>query len=137
MYFYSHEDYVQLMIQTIHIKTGTSAGAHLVVCGPGGIGKTMVASIVYHHDVVADIFKGRHHFVRCKVCDTSSSLLGAIASSLCIEISKGDPLALILDALKGISDPLLLVLDNFETSWHSGSTDQKRIPTILQQISGI
>ena len=125
------------MIETIRVKTEMSIGARLIVRGPGGIGKTTVASAVYHDPVIENIFKSHRHFVRCDGSDTAALLLAAIASSLGVDLSKGNPLDLILDALKGSRGPLLLVLDNFETAWHSERIDQERISTILLQISSV
>jgi hypothetical protein len=44
---------------------------------------------------------------------------------------------LILDTLKGSRGPLLLVLDNFETAWHSERVDHEQISKILLQISSV
>ena len=125
------------MIETIRVKTEMSIGAHLIVRGSGGIGKTAVAITVYHDPVIQNIFKSHRHFVRCDGSDTAALLLAAIASSLGVDLSKGDPLNLILDTLKGSRGPLLLVLDNFETAWHSERVDQEQISRILLQIFSV
>ena len=137
-HFFGREDYLHSMIETIRVKTKMSIGARLIVRGSGGIGKTAVAITVYHDPVIQNIFKSHRHFVRCDGSDTAALLLAAIASSLGVDLSKGKPLNLILDTLKGSRDPLLLVLDNFETAWHSEHVvDQEEISTILLQISTV
>src|ERR1700761_4880297 len=124
------------MKSAIITKHLTADGAaHLVIRGPGGIGKTSVALAVFHHPEVDTLFRQERYFVHCEAAETAPLLLAAIASSLDLDLSQGDALKLVVGELKAKSAPVLLVLDNAETCWHS--PHRAHIRTILQHISAI
>ena len=135
VHFYGRGDYVARIIELITEQLIANGAAHLVIQGPGGIGKTSVALAVFNHPSVNTFFSQERYFIRCEAAETALLLLTAIASSLDVDLSKGDALKLVIGALNARSSPILLVLDNAETCWYSSQRDDIRM--ILQHVSAI
>src|ERR1700761_2919486 len=135
VHFYGRDEYVTRIIELITKQLTSNGAAHLVIRGPGGIGKTSVALAVFHHPSIDTLFRQGRYFVHCEAAETGPLLLTAIASSFDVNLSRGDALKLVVGELKAKSTPILLVLDNAETCWHS--PHRAHIRTILQHISAI
>jgi tetratricopeptide (TPR) repeat protein len=128
------------MVKIIQDDVETGRGAHLVIRGYGGIGKTSVALAICHHPTVIKIFGDYRFFVECETTDTAMTLLQEIASHLHLNISKGNAhtgLVAGLDALSSTRN-LLLVLDNADTFLYSSDRRQAReIDSILSDIAAL
>jgi hypothetical protein len=128
------------MVSIIETSIQAGRGAHLVVCGYGGIGKTAVALAVCHHPTIRALFGPLRLFVECDMAEKPELLLQEIASRLGIQLSEGNTHALVIAALKAMSStqPLLLILDSAESFLDSSSLpDGKEINDILSDISAI
>src|SRR6201996_7570694 len=135
VHFYGRDEYVARIIELVTQQLSAEREAHLVIRGPGGIGKTSVALAVFHHHSMDILFRQERYFVRCEAAETASLLLVAIASSLDVDLSQGNALKLVIGALNARSSPILLLLDNAETCWYS--SHREHIRTILQHISAM
>ena len=135
VHFYGRDEYVARIIELVTQQVSAKRAAHLVIRGPGGIGKTSVALAVFHHHSIDTLFREERYFVRCEAAETASLLLVAIASSLDVDLSQGNALKLVIGALNARSSPILLLLDNAETCWYS--SHREHIRTILQHISAM
>ncbi|KAE9384371.1 TPR-like protein [Gymnopus androsaceus JB14] len=89
--------------------------AHLAIMGTGGMGKTSLALHIMEHAKVREKFQEHAYFVPCEMMpDAPSIIQGMLQSS---------------------QEPILLVLDNFETPWYS-STDQNAVQNLIEKICG-
>src|ERR1700761_4637850 len=92
VHFYGRDEYVARIIELITQQLNANGAAHLVVQGPGGIGKTSVALAVFHHSAIDALFGQERYFVPCEAAETVLLLLAAIASSIEVGLSQGDAL---------------------------------------------
>ncbi|KAF7336993.1 AAA domain-containing protein [Mycena venus] len=86
----------------------------VVILGPGGMGKTILATAALRDLRVTDKYQTRY-FVSCDSAYTKDSLVAIIASNLGLEPSRG--LARVVVGHLVAGPPCLVVLDNFETPW--------------------
>lgn len=86
----------------------------VVILGPGGIGKTSLASAALHHSQVNTKYS-QCYFISCQSTNTCTSLVANIATHLGL-LQSQNPTRKIVHHFRS-SDPCLLVLDNFETPW--------------------
>ncbi|KAK7044326.1 NB-ARC domain-containing protein [Favolaschia claudopus] len=96
---------VQLLLQD---------SARVTILGPGGIGKTSLATTALHHPEVSAKYP-HQYFVSCESANTHDALLSTIASHLGVTPSR-NPTKQILRHFSG-AEASILLLDNFETSW--------------------
>jgi len=82
------------------------------------------------------ILHTKRFFIPCQPVTTTSTFLSAIASSLDVDITKGDPLKLIINTLRAENIPLMLVFDNAESFWFDYKI-QPHARTILRHICSI
>ncbi|KAE9382488.1 hypothetical protein BT96DRAFT_1010556 [Gymnopus androsaceus JB14] len=64
---------------------------------------------------VMDKFKNKNYFVPCEICSDASSIIQGMLQAM------------------GLSDPTLLVLDNFETPWNTNG-DQMAVQNLIEWI---
>ncbi|KZS91531.1 hypothetical protein SISNIDRAFT_401183, partial [Sistotremastrum niveocremeum HHB9708] len=135
-HLYGRDQYLDDIVTSIMTKLSSGASAHLIIRGPGGVGKTAIARAVLHHPSIARAFGSRRLFVTSEGRDTSSLLLSAIATELGLAInSSSNLLKEIISSFKSDSRHLLFVLDNVETIWYS--QDQTAIRDLLQHLASI
>ncbi|KAJ7183817.1 hypothetical protein C8R46DRAFT_1308877 [Mycena filopes] len=91
----------------------------VAILGPGGMGKTTLATAVLHYPTVIDKYRTRH-FLACESANTSVDLVASLAAQLELPNSR----QLSKDILRYFSKcgPCLLILDNFETPWESSES---------------
>ncbi|TFK36010.1 P-loop containing nucleoside triphosphate hydrolase protein [Crucibulum laeve] len=102
----------QQIITTIQQDTG----ARIAILGPGGIGKTTLALSVLHDHNIVDIFGTRRYFISCDAAITTDGLISIIAKYFNLE-EKHKQSNAIIHYLNRSKEPVLIVLDNFETPW--------------------
>ncbi|KAK7039773.1 NB-ARC domain-containing protein [Favolaschia claudopus] len=88
--------------------------ARVTILGPGGIGKTSLATTALHHPEVSAKYP-HQYFVSCESANNHDSLLSTIASHVGVTPSR-NPAKQILRHFSG-AEASILLLDNFETSW--------------------
>ncbi|KAE9383893.1 hypothetical protein BT96DRAFT_950959 [Gymnopus androsaceus JB14] len=109
---------------------------HLAILGAGGMGKTSLALHIMEHAKVREKFQEHTYFVPCEMTADAPSLIQGLLQVLKLSIPEGKNGYEILEAyLKSSQKPILLVLDNFETPWHS-STNQNTVQNLVENICG-
>ncbi|KAE9384994.1 TPR-like protein [Gymnopus androsaceus JB14] len=109
---------------------------HLAILGAGGMGKTSLALHIMEHAKVREKFQEHAYFVPCEMMPDAPSLIQGLLQVLKLSIPEGKNGYEILEAyLKSSQKPILLVLDNFETPWHS-STNQNTVQNLVENICG-
>ncbi|KAF8188897.1 P-loop containing nucleoside triphosphate hydrolase protein, partial [Mycena galopus ATCC 62051] len=90
--------------------------ARAAILGPGGIGKTSLATAAIHHPKVDSKYTHRY-FISCESAATHDDLVSIIVSHLGLEPSRNPSKSL----LRHFSQcpPSILILDNFETCWEA------------------
>lgn len=108
----------------------STPAVRFAILGPGGMGKTSLASAVLCHPAVVERFGDRRHWALCETAGSYDLLIGIVARSLGINQPSGDVMYLINAFVRTSLEPRLIVLDNFETPWDiSGS--QSRVLDVL------
>jgi GTPase SAR1 family protein len=92
----------------------TTDSARVAILGPGGMGKTTLATAALHHPVIMQKYPIQH-FMSCESTNTSFELVSMLGSHLGLENSR--QLSQIIFQHFRQCGPCLLVLDNFETPW--------------------
>ncbi|KAJ6538786.1 hypothetical protein DFH09DRAFT_1323459 [Mycena vulgaris] len=88
--------------------------ARISILGPGGMGKTSLATAVLHHPKVIAKYSSRI-FVSCDSATSSVDLIALIGLHLGLEPRQNLPQAIVRHLAAGPS--ALVILDNLETSW--------------------
>jgi hypothetical protein len=117
-FFYGRDEYVSSLIQLIKFGRERENGSRLIIHGTGGVGKTSVATALYHHPDIKALFSEHIYFSSCEAANSESLLLRVIASSFNLEQAK-DVLGSVLLFIREAGHPIFLILDNFETCWSS------------------
>ncbi|KAJ7067361.1 hypothetical protein C8F01DRAFT_665982 [Mycena amicta] len=85
----------------------------IAILGPGGVGKTCVATAALHDERVAAKYPTRH-FIPCDSANTYSDLIAIVASTLGIDATQRLSQVILHHLTRG---PPCLLFDNFETPW--------------------
>jgi len=130
--FHGRDDLVEEIARLL-VKKET---AYICLLGPGGMGKTSVSLAVVELPLINEQFPGGNCvWVPC-IEATSAALLVEI---LYIQLQvPGDKVTLekVISHLNGLEQPILILLDNFETPWNArGTGTQKQVEDILRQLS--
>jgi predicted ATPase/DNA-binding winged helix-turn-helix (wHTH) protein len=92
------------------VKDKLRDGRFVTLLGPGGIGKTTIASAVGH--TAAEEFGGEVYFVDLEGLTDSRHVAGAVATSLGVALKSKDPGLELVDLVR--SRKLLIILDSCE-----------------------
>ncbi|KAJ7900511.1 P-loop containing nucleoside triphosphate hydrolase protein, partial [Mycena leptocephala] len=113
----------------------TTDSARVAILGPGGMGKTTLATAALHHPVIMQKYPIQH-FVSCESTNTSFELVSMLVSHLGLENSRQLPQIIVQHFWQ--CGPCLLVLDNFETPWepsHSRSKVENFLSTLTEVLN--
>ncbi|EJU02744.1 hypothetical protein DACRYDRAFT_115737 [Dacryopinax primogenitus] len=91
--------------------------AHIPLLGPGGIGKTSLASALLNDPSIRARFGENRFFISCEGLVTAEGVLNALAAAVGLR-PQADPRRALFAALETTSCALL-VLDNLETAWEA------------------
>ncbi|KAJ7474127.1 hypothetical protein FB451DRAFT_1035080, partial [Mycena latifolia] len=91
--------------------------ARIAILGPGGMGKTALATVALHHPSIITKYTERY-FISCHAAATCEDLISVLGDHL--GVRQGPQLARRIARLLQDAPPTLLVLDNFETAWEAG-----------------
>jgi len=106
------------------------------ILGSGGIGKTTLALSVMYDDRVCARFGRERIFLSCEAASSADLFIGELATSLKLPTKKITD-ALFQSVLRRLEKhPILLVLDNFETTWDPPHT-RSEIESLLGAITSI
>ncbi|KAJ6514224.1 hypothetical protein C8R47DRAFT_1206598 [Mycena vitilis] len=96
--------------------------SRVAILGPGGIGKTALATSALHHPAVSAKYLHRY-FISCESATNYDDLVSIVASHL--ELSPSRNISKVIFRHFSGRPASILVLDNFETSWEPlGSRSQ-------------
>jgi hypothetical protein len=131
--FHGRDDLVNEIAQWL-VKEET---AHVCLLGPGGMGKTSVSLAVVESPLVRERFPGGNRvWVPCIEAASAALLLDILYIQLQVPGDKQVTLEKIVSHLSATKQPILILLDNFETPWNApGPGAQKQIGDILRQIT--
>ena len=105
-----------------------SRPARIAILGPGGYGKTTLASAVLTHERVREHFGEARYFVSCESTFSSEALLIELGKTL--GVLTGPPNALWSRICAMLSTRSILCLDNFECAFsHTFSNTIKALIT--------
>ncbi|KAJ7596115.1 hypothetical protein C8J56DRAFT_395717 [Mycena floridula] len=105
------------------MKSGSSQSGKRVrfaLLGAGGQGKTALALKVMAHPAIRRCYSMKNSvWVPCEGASSPALLLDVLITSLAIIKDTHNTIKDILDELRRTSQPIILLLDNFETPWNS------------------
>ncbi|KAJ7252238.1 P-loop containing nucleoside triphosphate hydrolase protein [Mycena rebaudengoi] len=104
----------------------------IAILGPGGMGKTSLAQAALHHVDVTAKYSERY-FVPCHSSLTHTDLISAISAHIGFESAQNSQVIL---QYFSSTQPSLLILDNFETTWEPISTRSK-VEELLSLLAGV
>jgi predicted ATPase len=107
--FHGRESELENLVDTLLADPARAA-----ILGPGGMGKTTLATAALHDLRVMNRYQ-TCYFVPCDSAHNSDSLIATVASNLGLEASRALAKALVHHLATG--PPCLMILDNFETPW--------------------
>ncbi|KAF7333666.1 hypothetical protein MSAN_02409700 [Mycena sanguinolenta] len=131
--FYGRESLVNDIISLLR----SEKTSRVCITGVGGMGKTSVALAVAEQAVTENIFSKEYVFwVPCIEAKSPDLLRRILYAQLRITAKSYDSLEPLVDDLDASKQRRLLLLDNFETPWLSGSgPDQAEIGDILIRLT--
>ncbi|KAJ7133691.1 hypothetical protein C8R43DRAFT_1133228 [Mycena crocata] len=109
--FYGRESELQEIITSLLHP----AAARVAILGPGGIGKSSLALSTLHHPEIIAKFGLNRHFVSCDAAGSAVELVSHVGSFF--DLKQSNTLKGIVKHFNATATPVLLVLDNLETSW--------------------
>ena len=107
------------------LRAQLMAKRFVTIVGPGGIGKTTVATAIAHNLLAT--FAGAVAFVDLSVLTDSRLVDASIAATLGLQIQSPDPIVALCSYLR--THPMLIVLDNCEHVIDAVATIAERIAT--------
>jgi CO dehydrogenase nickel-insertion accessory protein CooC1 len=105
----------------------------VAILGPGGMGKTTLATAALHHSAIMQKYPIQH-FVSCESTNSSFELVSLLGLHLGFENS-GHLFQIIVQHFHQCG-PCLLVLDNFETPWEP-SQSRRKVEDFLSALTEV
>ncbi|TDL26476.1 hypothetical protein BD410DRAFT_836364 [Rickenella mellea] len=129
--FYGRDEFVSSAVDLIL----NNAQAKLAILGPGGIGKTTVASAIFNNPQIQDMFPDYRIFVSCESLSTAESLLETLCKAFNLSVQNGSLYTTLKDFIQSTST-VLVVLDNFETLWDTNNVSNE-IESLLKNLCSL
>ena len=127
--FHGRDDLVEGIAQLL-LSEETS---RVCILGPGGMGKTSVSLAVVELPLIKERFPGEKVvWVPCIEATSATLLLEILSIQLQIPGEKRVTLDRIISELDSLKEPLLMVIDNFETPWNG---NQNQVGDILRRLA--
>ncbi|KAJ7578831.1 hypothetical protein C8J56DRAFT_1170119 [Mycena floridula] len=112
-----------------------SKQVRFALLGAGGQGKTELALKVMAHPAIKQCYSKKNGiWVPCEKASSPELLLDVLCTSLAIIKDTQNTIQDILDELEETSEPIILLLDNFETPWNAPGA-RGEVEQILQDIA--
>ena len=128
MIFHGRDDLVEDIAQLL-LQKETS---HVCILGPGGMGKTSVSLAVVELPIIKERFPGENIvWVPCIAATSVTLLLEILSIQLQVPGDEQVTLEKIIFELNTLKQPLLIVIDNFETPWNG---NKKQVGDILDKL---
>ncbi|KAJ7585482.1 hypothetical protein C8J56DRAFT_1165882 [Mycena floridula] len=109
--------------------------SHLALLGAGGQGKTETALQVMAHPAIREYYDKKNSiWVPCDEATSSELFLDVLFNSLTLNQDNKNTLEAILKELCNTSNPIILLLNNFETPWNAPGA-RGAVARILQEIA--
>ncbi|KAF5344013.1 hypothetical protein D9758_012910 [Tetrapyrgos nigripes] len=109
--------------------------AFLAILGAGGIGKTSIALHINNAEEVQEKYGQASYFLPCEVLPDARSLLQGLTQRLEIQVKERESQHKKLEEhFKIHMEPVLFILDNFETPWNN---DQVHVESLLENLAGV
>ncbi|KAF5346425.1 hypothetical protein D9758_012779 [Tetrapyrgos nigripes] len=112
---------------------------HLAILGPGGIGKISLALVISNTPEVQAKYQ-KFHFLPCDILEDQNGLIQGLIQVLGLHMQEGKSQhAILYDYLQINQNPLLFILDNFETPWNykNARTEVKHFIEKIADFSSI
>lgn len=107
--------------------------AHIAILGAGGMGKTTLALHIMKDEAVREKFR-EIYFVPCELFSNALNLIQGLVQALSLPVTESlSPYETLQRYLELSHDPMLLVLDNFETPWYKAK-DQNAVLNLIEHI---
>ncbi|EDR10070.1 uncharacterized protein LACBIDRAFT_325656 [Laccaria bicolor S238N-H82] len=125
----------EILVQDIARLLIKEESSRVCILGAGGMGKTSVSLAVVESALIKTHFSPEHLFwVPCNEAASATLLLELLYTQLQIPRNKHITLSEIISQLDAITQPLLILLDNFETPWNTPDGRQK-VGDILRNLA--
>ncbi|KAF5328457.1 hypothetical protein D9758_018918 [Tetrapyrgos nigripes] len=122
----------ELVAEGVKCLMGTDQ-TFLAILGAGGIGKTSIALHVNNAQEVKEKYAQASYFLPCEVLPDAKSLLQGLTRRLDIEVKEGESQHKKLEGhLRIHTEPVLFILDNFDTPWNN---DQVDVESLLEKLA--
>ncbi|KAJ7585530.1 P-loop containing nucleoside triphosphate hydrolase protein [Mycena floridula] len=129
--FFGRDQEIEKIVQ---ILTGKPL-SHITLLGAGGQGKTETALQVMAHPAIKEYYDKKNSiWVPCDEATSPELFLDVLFNSLALNQDNHSTLEAILKELHHISNPIILLLDNFETLWNAPGA-RGDVEHILQEIA--
>ena len=138
--FHGRDSLVAQLVRILTSKLDGGKRPRVCLLGPGGMGKTSTALAVMADPEMKKNFPAQNQiWVPCVKATSLSLFLDTLYSSLGTTQKSGDTLKDIVSEINFSSEPLVLLLDNFETPWNvvESRSETERILYEIDRIAHV
>ncbi|KAJ7579599.1 hypothetical protein C8J56DRAFT_1169507 [Mycena floridula] len=133
---FGRDNDIQRIVRILTMEPASnSKRVRFALLGAGGQGKTELALKVMAHPAIKQCYPKKNGiWVPCEKASSPELLLDVLFTSLAIIKDTHNTIQDILDELEESSEPIILLLDNFETPWNAPGA-RGEVEQILQDIA--
>ena len=133
MIFFGRDELVKKMSGLLSSPERTS---HICFLGPGGMGKTSLALAIVESPLVGQKFSPeRCVWVPCVEATSGVLFLQVLYTSVRVKCQTDSILNDIVFELNSSQEPVLLLLDNFDTPWNTSDGTKKQVEDTLRTLN--